>query len=195
MIVSLKGAYLAISPSSVTIEVHGVGYSVAIPQSTYNEIKAHAEGRLIIFHRFTQTGEQSLYGFFSQEEIDMFNDLLPVPGVGPSASLSVLSGMSVAEAQSAIAGGDQKKLETIKGIGKKSAAQIILTLKSKYKSVSPTTGVQMVLSPLRNDAIEGLTRLGIKKDLAEKCVDHVLSEFPDAELSDVIQKSLKHTSK
>jgi len=197
MIVSLTGKFAAISPSMVVLDVHGVGYAVNIPLSTFSEIEGHAEGRLLIYHRFLQNGEQSLYGFFSKEESQMFGHLLGVSGVGGSTALLMLSGMSVEDLQHAIATEKVAVLEKIKGIGKKTAGLIVHELKDKFPKTERGPNIEMFVADteLRDAAVDGLQALGFKKTEALKVVEFVLSKTPDACLSDLIRSSLQQMSK
>ena len=200
MIVNLNGKLSSATPSQATLDVHGVGYAVAIPLSTFSEIDGHSEGRLLIHHHFSQTGEQKLYGFYSEEERSMFKHLLSVTGVGGSSALLMLSGMSVDELQHAITSENHKMLEGIKGVGKKTAAQIILALKDKFpkvEAVSDTSDLFAATPLLRTQAVDGLMALGFKKAESTTAVENVMKQkgYENLTLSDIIRFSLQQLSK
>lgn len=192
MITKLTGRYEGIKPTQAEITVHGVTYAVNIPLSTFQEIDGHAEGALRIHHRFSQTGEQTLYGFYSEEERDMFVLLIGVNGVGPSAALNMLS-IPVFDLQAAISNGQESVLVKIKGIGAKTAKQVVLDLKSKMPQVAP---LELALSsnPHREDAVLVLIGMGQNKNNAQKIVDAVLEEGV-TEHDAIIKRSLQMLSK
>ncbi|HEY4336543.1 MAG TPA: Holliday junction branch migration protein RuvA, partial [Puia sp.] len=135
-----------------------------------------------------------LYGFFDKTEKDLFIQLLSVSGVGASTARMMLSSMKPEEITRAILQGNAKQLESIKGIGKKSAERIILELRDKVgKSREENTNISSLISnTLEQDALNALITLGIARPAAENAIKKVMSEGPGADkIEDVIKKALK----
>src|SRR5919108_2195679 len=131
MIAALTGRLASKAPAQITLDVQGVGYEVFIPLSTFYALPDPSE--LISLRIYTHLREDAiqLFGFLSAQEKDAFILLIGISGIGPKLALSVLSALSIPDFVSAVQAGDVEKLETVPGIGKKSAARIALELKDK----------------------------------------------------------------
>lgn len=189
MIAFLNGTLADKQPTSVVLDVHGVGYAVLIPLSTYDRLPATGEAcRLLIHHHMREDG-QLLCGFASVEEKRMFELLLGISGVGPKVALSVLSGLSVAELRAAIAEGNLKRLGSIRGIGKKTAERLVVELRDKIDPAEALAGRAAAAGDAAGaaalrDTVLALTALGFPQDQARKMVQAALdagAEAADAE--------------
>lgn len=159
MIASLRGRLESIGAGSAVIDVNGVGFLVFMPTSTLSNLGAigsdvHVQTQLVM-----REDGISLYGFSTAEELQLFQLLTTVSGIGPKLGLAVLSAMSVERASMAIVSGDTDLLKTIPGIGKKVSERLVLELKDKIGAgLLAAAGVQ--LAPENGDVIAALTSLG-----------------------------------
>ena len=159
MISSLRGRLQSIGAGSAVIDVNGVGYQVFMPTSTLSGLGRLGKEVFLYTNLVVREDSLSLYGFSAEEELELFQILLGVSGIGPRLGLAILSAMSVERVSMAIASRDTDLLKTIPGIGKKMAERLVLELKDKIGvGLMATTGVQ--LAPENGDVIAALTSLG-----------------------------------
>ena len=195
MITYLEGKLAVIEPTYAVLDVGGVGYEVKITLSTFAAIK-DLEKTKIHTHLHVKEDSHTLYGFSDAKEKSRFLDLISISGVGPAIGLMILSSLSPEELQSAILNGDAKTIESVKGIGGKTAQRVILELKDKMKK-EDITGIEAKLSPqmdntLRSEALSALITLGINKLAAEKSINSILKSQPeDITLEELIKLALK----
>jgi Holliday junction DNA helicase RuvA len=193
MIAFLKGNFVRKTPAMVYIDVNGVGYEVHISLNTYSEIVNKDHGLL---HTYFQVREDAhlLFGFFEESEKEMFIQLLSVSGVGASTARMMLSALKPAEIASAIVQGNTRLLESIKGIGKKSAERIILELRDKVQKISgATNNGALINNSLEADALNALISLGIARNTGEQAISKVRKNDPDIQkIEDVIKQALKY---
>jgi Holliday junction DNA helicase RuvA len=136
--------------------------------------------------------DEILYGFFEVYEKEMFIQLLSVSGIGASTARMMLSSMKPDELARAIVLGEIKLLETIKGIGRKSAERIVLELRDKVGKKLPGSNISpLINNTLEQDALNALIALGIAKSAAEQALKKVISGEPESKVEDVIKKALK----
>ena len=197
MITYLKGKLAYKDPTHLVIEVAGVGYEVKISLTTYSHIKDKEE---ILIQTYLHIKEDShtLFGFYEASEKKRFLDLLSINGVGPSTALMVLSSLDARELQAAIANEDVKTIQSVKGIGGKTAQRIVLELKDKMRKeglLDKSIEIQPRFdNTLRSEALSALTTLGINKSAAEKTVNLILKEYgEEIKLEEVIKLSLKRS--
>jgi Holliday junction DNA helicase RuvA len=195
MIYYLKGLLVELEPTHLTIEVGGVGYHVNIPLSTFDAFKNQKEIK-VLTHFHVKEDSQTLYGFFLSEERIVFLDLIGISGIGPSTAIGMLSAMNPNEIKSAIVAENVKQIQSIKGIGAKTAQRVILELKDKYKKeglISESSQSSAVSNnSLRNEALSALTNLGFAKNSAEKVIDKILqANQEDITLEQLIKQALK----
>ncbi|WP_375580966.1 Holliday junction branch migration protein RuvA [Marivirga tractuosa] len=195
MISYLKGLLIELEPTHLTIEVGGVGYHVNIPLSTYDAFKNQKEAK-VLTHFHVKEDAQTLYGFYLPEERKVFLDLIGISGIGPSTAIGMLSAMNPNEIKSAIVAENVKQIQSIKGIGGKTAQRVILELKDKYKKEglisesSQSSGVSN--NSLRNEALSALINLGFAKNSAEKVIDKILqANQENITLEQLIKQALK----
>lgn len=169
MISHLNGTLVQAWPTQVVIETHGVGYEVLIPLSSFDRLPKPPAPIKLLTHLVVREDAHQLYGFLTEEERDLFRMLIQkVSGIGPKTALDVLSGMSAADFKSAVVCADAARLSAVKGIGKKTAARIILELKDKLGLAGAweTAAKQGKLSAEAqsvNDAVLALISLGYKQ--------------------------------
>ena len=179
------------------LDCNGVGYFVNISLYTYSEIENREKVKLFT-HLVVREDAQLLYGFFTEIEKNLFLHLISVSGIGPNTARLVLSSMSVQEFQKAIIQGDVRLIQSIKGIGPKSAQRLILELKDKLKKDSlheemDSSSIHGNLSVLTEEALAALTMLGFQKAQAEKAIQKATKENPSIHLvEELIKLSLKN---
>ena len=193
MIAFLRGVFAYKSPALVHLEAGGVGYELQISLNTYSRIE-HMESGVLLTYLHIREDAHILYGFFDKTEKDLFILLISVSGVGASTARMMLSSMKPEEIGRAIRDGNTRQLESIKGIGKKSAERIILELRDKVgKSKEDTINISSPTSnTLEQDALNALITLGIARPAAENAIKKVMNEGHGAEkIEDIIKKALK----
>ena len=196
MIAFLKGRLVHKDPAHVIVEVNGVGYQVAISLQTFSEIKDQEN---ILLHTHLQVREDAhvLFGFSNESEKKLFQQLISVNGIGPSTAIIMLSYMNSNELKTAIVREDVVALQSIKGIGGKTAQRVIIDLKDKLKKESWEETSSVSAGPhntLRNEALSALLTLGLPKAAAEKSVDAVLKRSGNTvTLEDLVKQALKNS--
>jgi len=176
MITFLRGTLVESLPTQAIVEVHGVGYEVLIPLSSYDKLPPPGKEVKLLTHLLVREDAHVLYGFMTVAERELFRLLIDnVSGIGPKTALNVLSGMSVAAFRGAVANGDVKALAQISGVGKKTAERMVVELRDKigaagaWEASSEARG----LSPQDqrvNDAVLALMALGFKQVEAHEAV-------------------------
>jgi holliday junction DNA helicase RuvA len=192
MIAYLKGDFVYKTPAVVHVDVNGVGYEVHVSLNTYTSIEALSKGVLFTYLHIKEDSH-TLYGFFNATEKEMFIHLISISGVGAATARMMLSSMKPDEIARAIVQGNARLLESIKGIGKKSAERIILELRDKLSKQSLEANISPLSSnTLERDALDALVSLGISRPAAEQAVRKVISSVPDSDkVEDIIKKALK----
>ncbi len=193
MIAFLKGNLIQKSPTSVIVDCNNIGYQVHISLNTYSKIQ-NLDNCLLHTHFHISENAQTLYGFADELEKNLFIQLISVSGIGPSTARMALSSLSPADIRSAISRGDVRAVQSIKGIGPKSAQRIILELRDKMAGTD--TG-DNIISPAqdnttREQALSALLALGFVRNTAEKAIDNVIASEENApEVEILIKKALK----
>jgi holliday junction DNA helicase RuvA len=192
MITFLRGAFVYKSPAFIHIDVQGVGYEVQISLHTFSQIQHMEKGVLHIYHQVKEDDE-ILFGFFETSEKDMFIQLLSVSGVGASTARMMLSAMRPEDLARAIVQGQTRQLESIKGIGKKSAERIVLELRDKVgKKFSGSNISPLINNTLEQDALNALVSLGIARPVAEQALNKLSQEATvPQKIEDIIKQVLK----
>lgn len=188
----LEGKFTFKSPAQVYLDVNGVGYEVNISLNTYGFVQHLSEGRLFT-HLQIKEDAHTLYGFFEKEEKDIFLLLISVSGVGASTARMMLSSIKADDVSRAIIQGNVKLLESVKGIGKKTAERLVLELKDKISKQPVNLDVSgSVGNNLEQDALQALTALGIARNQAEQSIKKVIREEPGIkQLEILIKKALQ----
>ncbi|MEO7801103.1 MAG: Holliday junction branch migration protein RuvA [Ginsengibacter sp.] len=192
MIAYLNGKFAYINPTTVYLDVLGVGYEVNISLNTYGAIQNLKEGKLFT-HLQIKEDAHTIFGFFDKQEKDMFIMLIGVSGVGAATARLMLSNMLPDEIAKAILNGNARLLESIKGIGRKTAERLVLELRDKVNKQPLDATVTMVRgNTLQQDALNALVALGINKAAADAAVNKVLKDEPEnSQLEHIIKKALK----
>ncbi|MEK7485898.1 MAG: Holliday junction branch migration protein RuvA [Planctomycetota bacterium] len=187
----LKGEVIQKNPTSLLLEVNGIGYLLQISLQTYENIPS--KGFLQIYTYYHLRPELvKLYGFSSLAEREMFLMLNSVSGIGPTTAITILSYSALSQLKDAIQAEDLHILTQIKGIGQKTAQRVIVELKDKMQDFVPSA--DKILSPIERDAVMALTSLGLNRGMVEKTVKQILQtgDFP---LNEIIRKALKIVGK
>lgn len=190
----LKGAITFRNPAFITLEVGGVGYHVNIPLSTYTAIEGK-EQATIYTHLIVREDAHTLFGFATQTERYMFVQLIGVTGVGATTAQLILSSMTVDEVRSAIIGEQAHVLQRVKGIGAKTAKQIILDLKNKLAKEAPD-GFAVLLPAIdnnvREEALSALVSLGFNRIAVQKALNQAMQDHATlTKVEDLIKQALK----
>ena len=189
----LSGDFSYKTASQVYVDINGVGYEVNITLNTYTAIETLAAGKLFTYLQIKEDAH-TLYGFFEKEEKDMFVLLISVSGVGAATARMMLSSLRPEEVEIAITTGNLKLIESVKGIGKKTAERLVLELKDKVgnKTSSSSLSWSKVVNSLEKDAINALVALGIMQKQAELSVKKIQAAEPEIiKLEELIKKALK----
>jgi Holliday junction DNA helicase RuvA len=198
MINFLHGKLIESLPTQVTVEVHGVGYEVLIPLSSFDKLPAPGGEVKLLTHLAIREDAHVLYGFMTAAEREMFRLLIhTVSGIGPKIALNILSGMNVTALRGAVSNGDVKSLSQISGVGKKTAERIVVELKDKIGAAGAweAMSAQRALSEgdqKINDAVLALMALGFKQLDAHDSVRGAQAALgPQATVEDLVRASLK----
>lgn len=192
MIAFVRGEFVRKTPAQVIVDVNGVGYELQISLHTYTAISNSKSGQLLTYLHITENG-QTLFGFFEQEEKDLFLQLISVSGVGATTARMMLSGMRPEEIARALVQGNAKLLESIKGIGRKTAERLILELRDKAGKITGGAALPAgeTVVPVEQDALNALIALGIAKPAAETAIKKV-TKTDNLTLEALIKTALKN---
>ncbi|MEM1126501.1 MAG: Holliday junction branch migration protein RuvA [Bacteroidota bacterium] len=199
MIAYVAGKLIEKKPTELLVEVHGLGYTVLIPTSTYERLPAlNAEVQLWT-HFQVREDAQTLYGFATKAERAVFQTMLSVSGVGPKLALAALSAMSPAELRDRVVDGDAGMLTSIPGVGRKTAERLVVELRDKLSSLelldaggTALTGGTDARAEARADALAALVSLGLSRAAAEKNLRKVLRAYPGTQSAeDLIRLALR----
>jgi Holliday junction DNA helicase RuvA len=192
MIAYLSGKFSYKTPAMVYIDVHGVGYEVNISLNTYAQIQPLSEGKLFTYLQVKEDAH-ILYGFFDAVEKEMFVLLISVSGVGAATARMMLSSMKPDDISNAIMMKHTSVLESVKGIGRKTAERLVLELKDKVSKLSVSSpGLVSVNNTLEQDALNALVALGISRPVAEQSIKKIIISDPSTNtLETLIKKALK----
>jgi Holliday junction DNA helicase RuvA len=195
MVTSIRGKLLEKSPVHAVIDVNGMGYLIQIPLSTYSQLPDGGEVTLFT-HMHINGNDFSLvmYGFSNAEDREVFKKLISVSGVGPNTARVVLSSLTADELRTIIVQKDVASLKRIKGIGEKTAERMIVDLHDKMGKLENMSSIEksgIAYNIQKHDALLALSSLGLDKTKAEKTLDKVMKEWPNAGLEEWIKWVLK----
>lgn len=192
MFAYLKGTFTLKTPTVVHIDVHGVGYEVQVSLHTYGKIQHLTEG-ILYTHLLIREDAHILFGFFDRSEKDVFLQLLSVSGVGAATGRMMLSSLQPEEVVRAILSGNEGLLESVKGIGKKTAQRIVLELRDKISKTTPEANISVLNhNSLEQDALTAMTALGIARNAAESAIKKALQVNKNfEEVQELIKAALK----
>lgn len=192
MITHLKGKLVEKNPTYLVIDVNGVGYWLNISLNTFSELP---DEEAVFLYTYLSVKEDShtLFGFISKIEREIFKLLISVSGVGPSIARTMLSSMTTDEIQQAIASGDVALIQSVKGIGAKTAQRVLIDLKDKISKTYAIDEVSASVSNTnKNEALTALEVLGFNKKLSEKVIDKILQKDKSLSVEGIIKSALKN---
>lgn len=194
MIDYIKGEIAELTPTAVTIECGGIGYMAHISLNTYSSLNGEGVAKLYI-HESIREDAHVLFGFFDKHERDIFQNLISVSGVGPGTARVILSSMNSKEIESVIASENVAVLQTVKGIGAKTAQRIIVDLKDKIRYTESGNTVKvpaaMYVSGIGQEAVSALVMLGFSQANSQKVVSKITKESPTMPIEALIKEALK----
>jgi len=195
MIAYVKGQITYKNPTYVYVESGGVGYHINISLNTYSKIEK-AESVKLLTHLVVKEDSHTLFGFYDGEERELFVHLLSVSGIGPNTARIVLSSVAPEDITNAILAEDELVFRQVKGIGAKTAKQIILDLKNKVSRRTDTVGSTPVRdNTLQQEALSALLALGFNKQAVIKTITEVYKDTPNLDgVESLIKASLKKLS-
>lgn len=190
----LRGSLVTKTPTYVVLEVNGIGYYIHITLSTYGQLADAKECKLYTSFQVREDA-QTLYGFGSEDERQLFNHLISISGIGPATARMMLSSSTYEELQQAIINGEVATMKKIKGIGPKTAQRIILELQDKLKKLNDgteNTGLpKSAQSNVVEEALSALVLLGFNKKTAQKTVESLFHEDKSQSVETLIKAALK----
>lgn len=195
MIARLSGILLDKNPPLMVIDVNGVGYEVEAPLGVFSDLPENGSTVAILIHHHFSQDSQTLYGFASLGEREVFRKLLKISGIGAKMALAILSGASGEELARYVAMGDVASLTRVPGIGKKTAERIIMELRDKLTDINigPGGGVRTSATPVSTDPVteasHALVSLGYKPQEVSRMIGAVAEAGMDAEA--IIRKALQ----
>jgi holliday junction DNA helicase RuvA len=191
MIAAVRGEVMVRRPDHVVIDAGGVGYRLAVSAETLKAVPATGRDAFLHAELIARDDSLSLYGFASEEERDLFGELISVSGVGPKVALAALSGGPVRELLRAIAGGDAKRFQAVPGIGKRTAERIIVELREKVAGALEQEVALGVAEGADSRALarDGLVNLGYAPPEAERLLDGIEGEDAEELLAAALRKA------
>jgi len=192
MITHLQGRLIEKNPTDIVIDCNGVGYFLNISLHTFSQLP-ESENVKLFTHLQIREDAHTLYGFSTVIEREIFRLLISVSGVGASTARTMLSSLSPGQVKEAIASGDIATIQSVKGIGAKTAQRVILDIKDKILKVYGLDDVSVVSSNTnKNEALSALETLGFARKQAEKACDIALKSNPQATVETIIKEALKN---
>jgi len=191
MIAFLKGRLVEKTPTDIIIDCNGIGYQVHISLHTYSLIK---QDESIQIHTYLQIKEDAhiLYGFVEKVERELFKLLISVSGIGGNTARNMLSYVSPKDLMQAIASNDVKTIQSIKGIGLKTAQRVVIDLQEKVRKIYGLEDLSVnVHNTNAEEALSALEVLGFMRKASEKVVNKILEQHPEATSEQIIKSALK----
>ena len=192
MIAHLQGRMVEKLPTEVVIDCNGVGYQVNISLHTYS-LLPQSENVKLFTHLLIKEDAHTLFGFIEKSEKELFKLLISVSGVGAGTARTMLSSLNPKQVINAVGSGDVATIQSVKGIGAKTAQRVILDLKDKVLKLYDIEEVSVSdYNTNKDEALSALEVLGFNKKLAEKAIDKIVKETPDANVETIIKQALKN---
>ena len=192
MITHLKGKLIEKNPTNIVLDCNGVGYSVNISLYTFSQLPSGEHVKLFI-HLQVREDSHTLFGFSSKVEREVFRLLISVSGVGASIARTMLSTLSPEQVMEAITQNNIAAIQSVKGIGTKTAQRVVLDLKDKIIKIYGLDEVSLVSSNTkRNEALSALETLGFARKQVEKICDDIVNKNPNASAETIIKQALKN---
>ena len=192
MITHLKGKLIEKNPTNIVLDCNGVGYSVNISLYTFSQLPSGEHVKLFI-HLQVREDSHTLFGFSSKVEREVFRLLISVSGVGASIARTMLSTLSPEQVMEAITQNNIAAIQSVKGIGTKTAQRVVLDLKDKIIKIYGLDEVSLVSGNTnRNEALSALETLGFARKQVEKVCDNIVNKNPNASVETIIKQALKN---
>jgi len=192
MITQIRGRMIEKHPDHVVVDCNGLGYHVNISLQTFSNIPDQENIKLFT-HQVIREDAHIIYGFVTKTEREIFRLLVSVSGVGPSTAITMQSSMDNEEIQRAIAGEDVSKIQSVKGIGLKTAQRVIVDLKDKIlKSYEISEDLPASNNTIKIEALSALEVLGFSRKKVEKVIQVILQDSPEISLEELIKQALKN---
>ena len=187
----VSGKVAELTPAYAVIDNNGIGYFINITLNTFTAIGEQTQVKLFT-HLQVLEDAHNMYGFYTVKERDMFEMLITVSGVGCNTARLILSSLTVNELSTAIANEDLRTIQGVKGIGSKTAQRIIVDLKDKVKKTEfEEQIIGVVNNTAKEEALTALVTLGFSKNAADKALNKLLKQHPEASVEILIREALK----
>jgi Holliday junction DNA helicase RuvA len=191
MITHIQGKLTEKNPTNVVIDCNGVGYHLNISLHTYSQL-TNQENLRLYTHLHIKEDSHTLYGFSSLSEREIFRLLISVSGIGTSIARTMLSSLTPKQVREGIAIGDVALIQSVKGIGSKTAQRVVIELKDKVLKVYDIEdGTISMNNTNKDEALSALEVLGFTKKQSDRVVDKIISENQDANIETIIKEALK----
>ncbi|MGH1384390.1 Holliday junction branch migration protein RuvA [Kordia sp.] len=192
MITHIQGKLVEKNPTDVVIECNGVGYFINISLTTYTQLP-NQENIKLYTHLHVREDAHTLYGFFQKAERAVFRLLISVSGIGTSTARTMLSSLNSQQICEAIGSGDVATVQSVKGIGAKTAQRVIIELKDKVIKLYDLDEVSMSQSNTnKEETLSALEVLGYTRKQSEKVLDKIIKEMPNGSVEELIKMALKN---
>jgi Holliday junction DNA helicase RuvA len=198
MIARISGILIQKSVTHCVVDVHGTGYHIIVPLSTFYELPKEDQPVVLHVHTHVREDAISLYGFHTREEREVFQMMISVSGIGPKLAVNILSGIAAGELVRAVKEEDLKRLTGIPGVGKKTAERMILELKDKAAKlarddVTVCTVAVKTGDQVKEDALSALVNLGYKRSAVKDAIDRIMRKTPETPSLDQLLKQALRT--
>ena len=190
MITQLKGRMIEKSPTEIVIDCNGVGYIVNISLNTFSKL-SDSESISLYTHLQVKEDSHTLFGFFEKTERNLFRQLISVSGIGASTARTMLSSLIPGEIQSAIVSGNVSVIQSVKGIGLKTAQRVIIDLKDKVSLISENDQfIGNISNTNQDEALSALEVLGYNRKQTSKLIEMLVNNSPEMSVEELIKGAL-----
>jgi Holliday junction DNA helicase RuvA len=190
MITQLKGRMIEKSPTEIVIDCNGVGYLVNISLNTFSKL-SDSESISLYTHLQVKEDSHTLFGFFEKTERNLFRQLISVSGIGASTARTMLSSLTPGEIQSAIVSGNVSVIQSVKGIGLKTAQRVIIDLKDKVSLISENNQfIGNISNTNQDEALSALEVLGYNRKQTSKLIEVLVNNSPEMSVEELIKGAL-----
>ncbi len=194
MISYLKGNLIQKTTNKVILDIHGVGYGVSIPLSTYLKLGNINDTQELHIYTHVTDSSLALYGFISEREKGLFLKLISISGIGPKIALNILSGIEASDLEDAIRRADVVRISLVPGIGKKTAMRIAMELQEKLELKEKVLATETIRE--KEDLVSALMNLGFKRKEVEKIVEDSIQNLTlEAGFENLLRDSLNRLAK
>lgn len=190
MITQIVGKLIEKNPTNIVIDCQGIGYEINVSLHTFSQIKSE-EHIKVYTHLHVKEDAHTLYGFIDKEEREVFRKLISVSGIGTSTARIMLSSLSPSQVIDAISSEDADTIQSVKGIGKKTAQRVIIDLKDKMDLSDDVKKIPNSNNTHKKEALSALETLGYNRKKSEKIVSKIIADEPSVTLENIIKTALK----